>query len=41
MAVNIENYENYENEKFSKFERGEFDVAIFFLLCYILSWVIL
>lgn len=38
MALNIE---NYENEKFSKLERGEFDVAIFFLLCYILYWFIL
>lgn len=38
MALNIE---NYENEKFSKFEKDEFNLMIFFLLCYILSWIIL
>ena len=37
MATNIE---NLENEKFSGFEKGEFDVLIFFILIYILSWVL-
>jgi len=32
---------NNENKKFSKFEKGEFDLIIFFVLFYILSWALL